>query len=210
MKKSSIQLIGVCGLVGVLLLMVSFIINRGPGANPSLNELIQFKRTHYLPAVIGSWMQAVSPPLIVTFAIGMVFISGQNNKPAGWLTLIGGLILLIVSMVEVVFYFSALTGNTATTGTISMDMIAAVQRLYAIIAAPFFFFSLSAVLLRSVVLPAHMAYLGLGLGSGFFVLGVIQLFYPIQNIVDVMAMIQGLWWLAASVMVINRSARLSG
>lgn len=209
MKRSAIRSFGICGLLGVLVLILSFVINPGPGPHPTLDELIRFKEAHYTSSIVGAWMQAISPPLIVTFAVGLIFLSGNHNRPAGWLAFMGGLILLIVSMIEVTFYFSALTGDPATTAMISMDLISAVQRLYSIIAAPFFFFTLSFVLIRSTVLPVIMAYIGLVLGSCFFILGIFQLLYPIQNIVDVLAMIQGFWWLAASVLLIARAARIT-
>ncbi|MDQ2863643.1 MAG: hypothetical protein M3R50_08365 [Bacteroidota bacterium] len=209
MNKSSVQLIGLSGLLGVIILIASFIINPGPGINPTLHDLIQFSKEHYISTMIGSWMQAISPPLIVTFALGIVFIARQNDKLIGMLTFLGGLTLLMVSMIEVTFYFSALTGTPGTTGLISMQLISSVQRLYGIIAAPFFFFSLSALVIKTNVLPSLMGYIGFFLGSCFFILGIIQLFTQIQDIVNVVSMIQGFWWLIAAIFVLKDASRLA-
>lgn len=202
-------MVGLMGILGVTLLITSFIINPGPGPNPNLHQFIQFGRDHYISIMWGAWMQAVSPPMIIGFALGVVHLAEKNRTLAGSLTFLGGVILLIVSMVEVVFYFSALTGTPATTGIISLEIISSVQRLYSIIAAPFLFLTLSVVILQSSVLPRIMAISGFALGGAFFILGLIQLFYPIQSTVDLLSVVQGLWWLTAGVIVFVNSKRLS-
>ena len=209
MDKLSVKLIALAGLTGVVILIISFMINTGPGPNPTVSELTRFGREHYTSIMIGSWMQAVSPPLIVTFALGLVSISGNNGTLYGSLTFLGGLILLIVSMMEVALYFSALTGTPATTGMISIELIPSVQRLYSIIAAPFFFFALSSLILRSNVLPLIMGYIGFLLGAVFFVMGILELFFSVQNIVDIVAMVQGLWWLIASILVLLNAGKFA-
>lgn len=209
MSKFSIRLIGLCGLIGVIILITSFIINPGPGANPTLNQLIQFKKNYFTTTIIGSWMQAISPPLIVSFASGLIYISRKNGHLIGTLTFLGGIILLMISMIEVTFYFSTLTGTSETTGMISMQLISSVQRLYSIIAAPFLFITLSTLLFQSKILPKFIVLSGFILGSVFFILGIIQLFLPIQNTIDVLSMIQGIWWLVSALLIIIRSERLA-
>lgn len=83
---------------------------------------------------------------------------------------------MMVSLVEITFYISALYSNPATMGLISQDLIHAVQHLYFIVAAPALFLPLGAVLLGSRVLPRVFGYLALVLGADFAILGVVSLY----------------------------------
>jgi hypothetical protein len=208
-RKLFSRLIALSGISGVVILITSFIINSGPPPNPTLGEFIAFGKAHYDSIMLGAWAQAVSPPLIVIFALGVVYLSGDSQKFPGILTFFGAIILIIVSMIEITFYFSAVTGTPSTTGIISMELISAVQRLYSIIAAPMFFFTFSWVIKKGLVLPPVLGYIGFVLGSFFFVLGIIQLFYPIQYIVDYFSIAQGFWWLAGSIVLLIKSGKLS-
>jgi hypothetical protein len=98
----------------------------------------------------------------------------------------------------VAFYLSAVNGNPATTGLMSLDLIAAVQHIYSMVAAPAVFLPPGVVVLRSRVLPQMFGYLAVALAGIFAVLGIIALFAPIQHVVDILASVQGLWWLLAA------------
>ena len=114
------------------------------------------------------------------------------------MTLFGATVLMTVSLVEIVFYLSAVNGTTATIGLISLDLIAAVQHLYSMIAAPALFFPLAIVILNSRVLPHVFGYMALVIGAAFAILGVAALFSPLQNMVNVVSIAQGFWWLGAA------------
>jgi hypothetical protein len=93
---------------------------------------------------------------------------------------------------------------------VSLDLIHAVQHLYFIVAAPSLFLPLGAVLLGSAVLPWVFGYLALALGAAFAILGVVflsSLTLP-ATVLD-SAGIQALWWLAAAITLIVRSAKAS-
>src|SRR5579885_3098896 len=117
----------------------------------------------------------------------------------GWMTMVAGTILVMVSLVEVTFYLSTVYGNPATTGLMSLDLIAAVQHLYSMVAAPFLFLTLGIVIFSSRVLPRVFGYLALALAAIFAVLGVIALFPPLQSVINILASVQGLWWLSAAI-----------
>lgn len=116
---------------------------------------------------------------------------------------------MTVSLLEITFYFSALSySNLMAMGSISFNLIHAVQHLYFIVAAPALFISLGIVILDSRVLPRIFAYLALALGPPFAVLGIIfltSLVLPVA--VQAFASVQALWWLAAAITVIIRAAR---
>lgn len=150
---------GLAGVIGVILLGLSFAINAGPPPNATSAELMKFGHENYANILWGAWMQAVGPVLIVYFAFALVHLAGATQRMAGWMTFFGATILMTVSLVEITFYISALHADPATMPYISLVLISAVQHLYFIVAAPSFFLPLGIVLLRSAVLPRSFGYL---------------------------------------------------
>ena len=107
------------GIVGVIMLIMSFSINPGPPSNATSAQLTAFGNQYYTSILWGAWLQAVGPLLIVLFAFAIVCLAGATTRLAGWMTLFGGTILMMVSLVEITFYMSALYSNPATMGLIS-------------------------------------------------------------------------------------------
>lgn len=194
------------GMIGVIMLIPSFIINPGPPPDPTVAQLIAFANQYRTSILIGAWLQAVSPFLIILFALALVHLTEETKSLVGWMTLAGGSILVMTSLLEVTFYLSGVNGNPATTGQISLELIAAVQHIYSMVAAPAVFLPLGIVILRSRVLPRIFGYLALALAGIFAVLGIIALFAPIQHVVDILATVQGLWWLLAAITLLMRPA----
>jgi len=201
---------GLAGVIGVVLLGLSFAINGGPPPNATSAELMKFAHDNYANILWGAWMQAVGPVLIVLFAFSLVQLAGATQRLSGWMTFFGATILMTVSLVEITFYISALHADPATMPYISLVLISAVQHLYFIVAAPSLFLPLGIVLLRSAVLPQLFGYLALALAAVFAALGagyMLQLTLP--GFVLGFAGVQSLWWLAAAITLIVRSAALS-
>jgi hypothetical protein len=77
-------------------------------------------------------------------------------------------------------------------------------------AAPALFLPLGIVLLSSSILPRLFEYLGLLLAIAFAALGVIFLLtLTLPGGVTAFAGVQALWWLAAAIMLIVRSGKIS-
>ena len=201
-------LTALCGIAGVIMLIISFSINPGPPSNATSAQLIAFGNQYYTSILWGAWLQAVGPLLNVLFAFAIVCLAGATTRLAGWMTMFGGTILMVVSLVEITFYISALNSNPATMGLTSLDLIHAVQHLYFIVAAPALFLPLGVVILGSHVLPRVFGYLALVLGAAFAILGVVTLFtLTLPAAVLAFAGIQTLWWLAAAITLIVRSGK---
>ena len=201
---------GLAGVIGVALLGLSFAINAGPPPNATSAELMKFGHDNYATILWGAWMQAVGPVLIVLFAFSLVHLARATQRLSGWMTFFGATILMTVSLVEITFYISALHSDPATMPYISLVLISAVQHLYFIVAAPSLFLPLGIVLLRSAVLPQLFGYLALALAAVFAALGagyMLQLTLP--GFVLGFAGVKALWWLAAAITLIVRSAALS-
>lgn len=165
---------------------------------------------YYTSILWGSWLQAVGPLLTVLFAYAIVCLAGATTRLAGWMTMFGGTILMMVSLVEITFYISALNSNPATMGLTSLDLIHAVQHLYFIVAAPALFLPLGVVIVSSNVLPRVLGYLAIMLGAAFAILGVVTLYsLTLPALVTAFAGLQTLWWLAAAITLIVRSGTAS-
>ena len=190
------------------MLIPSFIINPGPPPNPTVAQLIAFGNQYHNSILIGAWLQAVSPFLIILFAIAIVHLAGATTRLMGWMTMFGGSILVMTSLVEVTFYLSAVNGNPATTGLISLDLISAVQHVFSMVAAPALFLPLGAVILGSRVLPHAFGYLAFVLAGIFAILGIVALFSPIQSVVNILASVQGLWWLIAAITLLVSTGKI--
>jgi hypothetical protein len=122
----------------------------------------------------------------------------------------GGSILMMVSLLEITFYISALNSIPATMGLTSLDLIHAVQHLYFIVAAPALFLPLGVVILGSQVLPRVFGYLAIVLGAAFAILGVASLYsLTLPILITAFAGLQTLWWLGAAITLIVRTGTAS-
>ncbi|HET9743954.1 MAG TPA: hypothetical protein VFQ00_14490 [Terriglobales bacterium] len=204
--KSLHILSGLSGILGVLMLGLSFAIVTGPPANASREELLRFGQQHYAGILWGAWLQAVGPVFIVLFAFALVHLAGAMHRLAGWMTLFGAGILMTVSLMEVTCYMAALFPEPAVMTDLSLKLILAIQHLYFIVAAPAVFFPLGFVLIGSRVLPRVFGYLAVALAMTFAGLGIaFQLRLALPDAVTAFAAVQALWWLAASIALIARS-----
>ena len=205
------RLAGVSALMGVLMIGTSFGINTGPPLGANDAQMIAFASAHFRQVMIGSWLQAVGPFLIMAFAVTLVRISGAMNRISGWLTLLGASVLMMVSLAEVIFYICALDAIPVSMGQIGNNIGHAIQHLYFIIAAPAVFLPLGVVLSRAKVLPRIFSVMAFVLGGGFFLIGIRSLTQPIlSNAETSFAAIQALWWMAAAIALIARSHRITG
>jgi hypothetical protein len=209
------MLTALSGIIGVIMLIISFNINPGPPDNATGAQLIAFGNKYFASILWGSWLQAVGPLLIVLFAFAIVSLAGATTRFAGWMTLLGGALLMTVSLVEIVFYMSTLNttplnNNPATMALISLALIHSVQHLYFIVGAPALFIPLGVVILSSRVLPHVFGYLAIALGAAFVILGVVYLFdLTLPVLVQAFAGVQAFWWLAAAIVLIVRPEKTS-
>jgi len=209
-KRLFCILSGLSGIVGVVLLMLSFGIAVPPPSDATRAELFEFGRRHYAGVLWGAWLQAVGPVFIVLFAFSLVHLAGATRRLAGWMTLFGATVLMTVSLIEITYYISALFPEPELMTSISLRVISAVQHLYFIVAAPALFLPLGIILVGSRILPRVFGYLALVLAGAFAVLGaVFMLRLTLPPSVLASAAVQALWWLAAGITLMVRSASLS-
>lgn len=197
------------GIVGVAMLLTSFALNPGPPAGESLVQAMAYVNAHRNAILLASWLQEIGSFLSLAFALALVQFARAATRYAGWMTLFGAAMLMTVSLVEVTFYLltvrAAAIGDLAL-GTSAAALITAVQHAYSMLAAPAVFVPLGIVLLGSRTLPRLFAYLAFALGIAFAVLGLPALVDDaLQLVVNVLSILQGLWFLAAAVTLLVRA-----
>jgi hypothetical protein len=202
---------GISGIAGVAMLIVSFSINIGPPPAATAPELAKYAQEFSASVLWGAWLQAVGPVFIVLFAFALVHLGRAASRLAGWMTFFGATVLMMVSLIEITFYISALYLNPAVITPISLDLIYAVQHLYFIVAAPALFLPLGIVLLTSSVLPRLFGFLALLVGGGFAIVGMLSLLtLTLPASITSLGSVQAIWWLTAAITLIVRSRKLSG
>ena len=188
-----------CGIFGPAVLVASFVINPAPPASFTTPQLLAFALEHHTGIVLGAWLQGIGSLLIVLFALGLVHLAKAMQRLAGWITVLAGACILMVSLLEITFYLgtvqAAEVGDT-TSGLASNNLIRAVQHVFLI--APALLLPLGFVLLGSDVLPRMFAHLALAMGATLQVFGLLGLFYALQSVIDVLLIVQSVWFVAAA------------
>jgi hypothetical protein len=197
---------GISGIIGVIMLIVSFNINPGPPQGSNYDQLIAFGHQYYASILWGAWLQTIGPFLIILFAFSLVFLSGAAQTLAGWMVFFGAGILMTISLIEISFYIAVLFKDPPQGSLFGLNIIYAVQHLYFIIGAPSLFIPLGMVLQKSNVLPKLFGLLAIGIGAFFGILGIVFLLRLILPVwVTAIAGVQAVWWLASSILIVVRA-----
>jgi hypothetical protein len=201
---------GISGIMGVLLIGESFKINQGPPLTSSDAVFLAYAATHSTPVLLGSFMQAVGPALIIAFALTLVGLAGRERRLSGLLTIFGAGVLMTTSLMEVACYIGGLFVSPPQMPRIANTFGYAIQHLYFFVAAPALFLPMGFVLRGSRLLPNTFAWLALALGATFAGLGLAtirELVLPAA--VTAFAAVQAVWWFAASIALMARSGRIA-
>jgi len=203
--KMSHVLTALCGIVGTITLVTSFVINPAPPPGLTISQLADWATAHRTLILLGGWLQGMGSLLTVIFVFALVHLAGAAQRFVGWVTFLAGVSILMVSLIEITFYISAvqatLSGD-ATAGTISTGLIKATQHIFLI--APALLLPLGVVILGSHILPRVLGYLALALGAALQVFGLLGLFNVLQPVIDVLLIVQSIWFLAAAITLIFR------
>jgi hypothetical protein len=153
MTNNMKRLGGISGIIGVIMLIVSFNINPGPPEGASYEQLISFGHQYYKSILWGAWLQTMGPFLIIFFAFSVVFLSWAGQTLAGWMVFFGAGVLMTISLIEISFYIAVLFKDPPQGSLFGLNIIYAVQHLYFIIGAPALFIPLGLVVRKSGILP---------------------------------------------------------
>ena len=67
------------GILGVIMLIVSFNLNPGPPQSATSAQLSEFTAQNFTPILWGAWLQAIGPLLILVFAFALVALAGCSD-----------------------------------------------------------------------------------------------------------------------------------
>jgi hypothetical protein len=208
------QLSALCGLLGTVLLGLYFGIGASiglaqlpPGATEA--EILRVAMQYHDLWFLGTWLQATGTLLSVIFFLALVHQANGTTRLAGMLTLLGSAALLAVVLLEGVFTIdlaqAAADGHHAAAIS-SFDVMTTFTHLYPIAPAPLIFLALGTVLWGARILPRGFAYLALGLGGAFEVLGLVGLF-TVPAITLIPLVLQAVWVIAAAIALLIRSGK---
>src|SRR6516165_322482 len=128
-------LTALAGIIGPVILVASFVINPAPPADYTTSQLRDFAVRHHNGIVLGGWLQGMGSLLIVLFALALVHFANATHRLAGWVTLLAGASVLMVSLVEITFYLGAVQASEAGdigAALASNNLIKAVQHVFLI------------------------------------------------------------------------------
>jgi hypothetical protein len=81
--RLKVILAGACGVIGSVVLVVSFRINPAPPANDTIAQLTEFANRHGITIILGGWLQAAGSVLTVLFAVSIVHFAGAARRLSG-------------------------------------------------------------------------------------------------------------------------------
>lgn len=197
-------------ILGVVFLFVSFSLNPAPPTDPA--QLVAYGKQYHNAILVGAWLQAISPLLIIFFVLAIVILAKATTRFAGLAAIIGAGIFMVVDLIEVTFYLGAANAHNLDTALMSLSFVNAVQHLYSIVAGPALIIPLGFVILESRVLPRVLGYAAIGIGALFAIIGVIFLFTPVVDGIATLAIIEAveeLWFPIAAITLIIRALMVS-
>lgn len=197
-------------ILGVVFLFVSFSLNPAPPTDPA--QLVAYGKQYHNAILVGAWLQAISPLLIIFFVLAIVILAKATTRFAGLATIIGGGIFMIVDLIEVTFYLGAANAHNLDTALLSLSFVNAVQHLYSIVAGPALIIPVGFVILESRVLPRILGYVAVVIGALFAILGGLFLFTPVVDGIATLAVfeaVEELWFPIAAITLIIRTLMVS-
>lgn len=198
-------MVAVCGLLGVIALVVSFSINPAPPAGASIRQIVVWGQAHENLILAGSWLQGFGSLLEMIFIIALVHLANATQRLRGLITIAAAIIIASVSLVEVSFYISAIEGGVAgdlESLAVSLNLIKAIQHAYVIAPAPALLLSLGLVMYISRQFSHVFSYLALLLGVTMSILGLLGTFIPLQTVIDSVLSAQEVWFAAVAIALI--------
>lgn len=175
-----------------------------PPDNATAAQVVAFGARYHDLILVDTWLQAIGALLSVVFALSLVHLAGTANRFAGRLTLLVGGIVLILALVEGAFALGALQAGAnghPESALACFDLNGVFVHVFLI--APSLFLVMGIALLDTRLLPPTFAYLAVGLGVVFQVLGVAGLFNTTAVlVVIVVLMAQEAWNVAAAIALV--------
>lgn len=201
-------LLAIVGFIGIVALSASFAINPGPPAGASVSQIVVWGKQHEQLIEAGAWLQIVGSFLQLVLILGILYTTGAIQRFVGLITASAVVLIMGVSLVESSFYLSAIAGGVsgdATTLSVSLNLIKAIQHAYSIIPAPALDAGLGIVILSSPlfggIVGRILGVVGILFGVVLGALGFFGVFSSLQQTIDTVLTVQQVWLIAIVVAV---------
>ncbi|HEX9117558.1 MAG TPA: hypothetical protein VGA61_15920 [Anaerolineae bacterium] len=199
-----------CGLLGTAALVAyysaPFTWMPLPPPNATPDQVLAFGSQYHNAILWDTWLQAIGSLLSVVFALALVDLAGAAQRLAGRLVLLAGGVILVLSLMEGTFALGAVQAGANGHPQAALTCFDLTNTfIHVFLIAPSLFLMLGAALWGTRLLPAAFAYVALGLGIAFQVLGVVGLFNSAALLVVIFVLIaQELWNVAAAIVLLAR------
>jgi hypothetical protein len=211
-------LAGAAGFAGAAALGASFgLVPSPPALTAPLTVLIRYASAHQHLLMATAWLEGTGTALYVIFVLALVHLAGARAGLAGRITALASAAVLAVSLVYDITVIAmaqsaAVGGRQTSTALVAYGLFAATEHVFLLV--PPLFLPLGLILLRTPVLPRPFALLAVIFGVIAPVLGLAGLFTvtannngPVGAAINVLVGVEGLWILAASIVLPLRRAR---
>lgn len=208
--------VGIVGLTGAVLFGFYFFVpTLFPrmeavvyAARPTTKEIVAVGAQYAQLVAFGTWLQATGSALCVVFFVGLLFLTAANGTPPALVVLLGSSVLVALVLLEGVFtltWVSASAASVTSSARVGFDLMSRFIQVFPLVPAPAVYLPLGYILLRNGLLPRWLAWVAVGLGGAFLLVGLLEVFLPFaQAFAAGLAGLQAFWIITAAIVLIAR------
>lgn len=202
--------VGVCGIVGPLLLAAYFNVGTVvalPAASAPTAHIAAFATSHETLLLVAGWLLGTGTLVSLVFYLALVHLARAATRLAGLATIVGAAAVLALSLTEGVLLMATPLAaadhhpDLAATTWYVVTGSQAFVHVFLLAPAPLVLLGLGVVLRSSGLLPRWLAVAALALGAAFLVAGLVVQLAPGAVLVPVVVLqsLQEVWTLAAAI-----------
>jgi hypothetical protein len=214
-SRSFRMAMGVCGIVGPLLLAAYF--NVGtlvalPAPSAPAAHIAAFATAHETLLLLAGWLLGTGTLVSLVFYLGLVHLARAATRLAGLATIVGAAAVLALSLTEALLLMAtplAAADHHAGLAATTWYLVTGSQaflHVFLLAPAPLVLLGLGELLRSSRLLPRWLAVAALALGAAFLVAGLAVQLAPGAVLVPVVVLqsLQEVWTLAAAITFLVR------
>lgn len=178
--------------------------------HPPTSQVVAIGVTYQGLIAIGTWLQVTGATLCVVFFFRVAELAGAGGSLAARVLRFGSAVLVSLVLLEALFtltWVNAAAGGEPASSRAGYDLMSHFIQVFPLVPAPVVYLSLGWILLHGRLLPRWLGQVALGLGIGFVVVGLAEIFLPLaQAFAAGLAGLQDLWILAAALTLARHSS----
>lgn len=207
--------VGVCGIVGPLLLAAYFNVATVvalPAPSAPAAHIAAFAAANQTLLLLAGWFLGTGTLVSLVFYLGLVHLARAATRLAGLATIVGAAAVLALSLTEALLLMTtplAAAGHQPGIAAIAWYVVTGSQafvHVFLLAPAPLVLLGLGVMLRSSGLLPRWLAVAALALGAAFLLAGLAVQLAPGAVLVPVVVLqsLQEVWTLAAAITFLVR------